>query len=82
MPPTPLWEIEFADEVRNYFLDNDPYTFELLAEIFRLRYYTDPLEGCIEMPNEPGTFVLPVFDHTVLFTFTSGVIRVLMVKPD
>jgi hypothetical protein len=81
-PPQPLWKIEFEDEVKFYFLDNDPYTFELLAELYRLTYYTDPLEDCQERSDSPGVFTLAVLEHTVLFTFSDGVIRVLVVKPD
>ncbi len=82
MPPMPLWKIDFEDEPRDYFLDNDPYTFELLAELFRLTYYTDPLEGTTELADEPGIYVLSVLDHAVLFTFADRLIRVLIVKPD
>jgi hypothetical protein len=81
-PPAPLWKIEFEEEVKFYFLDNDPYTFELLAELYRLTYYTDPLEGCREQADSPGIFALAVLEHTVLFSFNDGVIRVLVVKPD
>jgi hypothetical protein len=47
-----------------------------------LRYYSDPLEGTTEMPHEPGIYVLAALEHSVLFTFNDGVIRVLVVKPD
>jgi hypothetical protein len=82
MPQTPLWEIDFSDEARGYFLDNDPYTFELLAQLFRLTYYTDPLTGTSELSDDPGTYALPTMNHTILFTFTGGLLYILAAKPD
>jgi hypothetical protein len=77
-----LWEIDYSEAAKFYFRDNDPYTFLLLAEIEKLRWYTNPLEGCTELSDDPGTFILSVLDHTVGFTFTGELIRVLFVKPD
>ena len=82
MQQTPQWEIDFSNEARDYFLDNDPYTFELLAELFRLTYYTDPLEGCTALAGNPVVYILAVMGHRVMFTFESGIIYILAVKPD
>ena len=46
-----MWEIEYNEEVKFYFLDNYPYTFDLLVEIERLRHIPDaiPAQRCIQV---------------------------------
>ena len=48
LPPAPIWAIEYEEEVKFYFLDNDPYSFPLLVRLEELRYEADgvPPEGC------------------------------------
>jgi hypothetical protein len=65
----PLWEIEYDRQVSNYFFDNDPYTFPLLARIEELRITPNavPPEGCTPLPGEPGSFMWLVLGHVVVY---------------
>ena len=67
--PIPLWAIEYEEEVKSYFLDNDPYTFPLLIRIEELRYEADAVlpEGCTPLADEPNTYWWQVLDHDVLY---------------
>jgi hypothetical protein len=76
------WLLDFTDEVKFYFIDSGAYTGNLLGEIHLLAYANDPREGCTEMPDEPGVWMLAMMDHKVYFTFEKGLIRIIVVKPD
>ena len=36
-----MWGIEYSDEAKYCFINNDPYTFDLLVKIEELRYSID-----------------------------------------
>lgn len=86
-PPAPLWAIEYEEEVKFYFLDNDPYSFPLLIRIEELRYEPDgiPPEGCRPFADEPNTYWWQVLDHDVLYEKVEETnpptLRILVVKP-
>jgi hypothetical protein len=76
-----MWEIEYKDEVKFYFLDNYPYTFDLLIRIEELRYYPDaiPPEGCT--PVDPDLYLWEVEGHLVYYGIHAQKIVVVVVKP-
>lgn len=86
-PPMPLWAIEYEEEVKSYFLDNDPYSFPLLIRIEELRYESDavPPEGCTPLTDEPNLYWWQVLDHDVLYEkieeTTPPTLRILVIKP-
>lgn len=61
-----MWEIEYSQEVKFYFLDNYPYTFDLLVKIEELRYLVDGLPPDNLTPLEPGFYLWHVLDHLIL----------------
>lgn len=79
-----MWELEYADEVKFYFLDNYPYTFELLVKIEELKFAKDgvPSEGSAGIQS--GYFWWKILDHTVIYRLFSEkrMIRILVVKPN
>lgn len=76
-----MWEIEYSQEVRFHFLDNHPYTFELLVKIEELRHIPEgvPPENHIEL--EPGYHLWTVLDHQVLYERDEKRLTVWAVKP-
>jgi hypothetical protein len=80
----PVWEIEYSDEVKFYFLDNDPYTFALLVRIEELRYAADaiPPEGCTPLPGEPNHYLWLVLEHVVAYEKQgTTTLKIWVVKP-
>ena len=80
----PLWEVEYANEVRNYFLDNDPYSFDLLVRIEELRYSPDaiPPEGCTPLTEEPNNYLWLVLNHVVVYEKVgTNLLKIWAVKP-
>ena len=78
-----MWEIEYRDEIKFYFIDNDPYTFALLIKIEELRYYPDaiPPEGCTLVDD--GLFWWETIEHIVIYerVETEKRIIVITIKP-
>ncbi len=64
-----MWAIEYSNEAKFYFLDNYPYTFELLVNIEQLKFYADatPPEGCTPLGGEPNTYQWTVLGHLVIY---------------
>ena len=87
LPPVPIWAIEYEEEDKFYFLDNDPYSFPLLVRLEELRYEADgvPPEGCNSLPDEPNVYWWQVLDHDVLYEklpeTQPPTLRILVVKP-
>ena len=78
-----MWELDYSDEVMFYFLDNYPYTFELLIKIEELKF-TDwglPPEGY--KLTEAGYYWWEILDHTVIYRIRADIkrIRIFAVKP-
>ena len=46
-----MWEIDYTEEVKFYFIDNGDLVFDLLVSIEELKFIGDgiPPEGCIEI---------------------------------
>lgn len=72
-----MWQLEYTDEAKYYFLDNHPYTFDLLVEIEKLKFY-DPLPG-IEI--EPGLFRWRVLDHLIYYRAEVETLIIAVIKP-
>lgn len=76
-----LWAIEYADQVRNYFVDNSGLTGNLLGEIERLRYAPDGLPGDNYTRFAPGYIEWEVLGHLVFYRLSGDLMEVLAVKP-
>ncbi len=76
-----MWEIEYKDEAKFYFLDNHPYTFDLLVKIEELRYQPDamPPEGVVEI--SPKLYFWLVAEHLVCYGVQGQTITVVAIKP-
>ena len=76
-----MWEIEYSDEAKYYFIDNDPYTFDLLVKIEELRYTADgiPPAGCTMV--EPGLYLWEVLNHLVYYRRRAGKLVIAFVQP-
>ena len=76
-----MLRIEYSPEVKFYFLDNDPYTFELLVKIEELRHTHDGLPT--DSYNMSDNLILwNVLEHTVAYRIVGDLIDVRAVKPD
>jgi hypothetical protein len=77
----PLWEIEYSDEVKFYFIDNGTYTGNLLGEIERLRDAQDglPAENYAEI--EPDHIEWAILGHLVFYWRREKKLVVTVVKP-
>ena len=62
-----MWNIEYSNEVKFYFIDNHPYTFALLIKIEELRHQPDaiPQEGCTQI--EDGLLWWETLEHIVVY---------------
>jgi hypothetical protein len=80
-----MWELEYNEEVKHYFIDNAPYTFMLLVRIEELKYASDaiPPEGLTPVDDEPNVYMWLVLDHVVVFEKLSAlnILRILVIKP-
>jgi hypothetical protein len=77
-----MWEIEYSNEVKFYFIDNSDLVFDLLVRIEELRYTTDgiPTEGCAQL--DPGYYWWEVLRHIVVYRIvTKNRLEILKVKP-
>lgn len=78
-----MWELDYTEEVKLYFLDNYPYTFDLLVRIEELKFSPDakPPEGCMHVP--PNFYFWRVLDHLVIYRklIESNTLEILVVKP-
>jgi hypothetical protein len=78
-----MWELDYTDEVKFYFLDNGDLVFDVLVKIEELKFFDDsmPDEGCIEI--EPELFLWQVLRHWVIFhrLFDLGTLRIAAIKP-
>jgi len=73
-----MWELDYTEEVKLYFVDNGDLVFDVLVKIEELKFFQDamPLEGCIEI--EPDIYLWKVLGHTVIYR-KSVVTRSLMI---
>jgi hypothetical protein len=78
-----MWEIEYRNEIKFYFIDNDPYTFALLIKIEELRHHPDaiPREGCTQIDD--GLLWWETLEHIVIYerVETEKRIIVVAIKP-
>lgn len=76
-----MLRIEYSQEVKFYFLDNDPYTFDLLVKIEELRHTHDGLPTT-SYNVIAGLILWHVLNHTVAYRIVGDLIEVRAVKPD
>ncbi len=62
-----MWEIEYTEEVKFYFIDNGALVFDLLIKIEELRYIPSgiPAEGCTQL--EPSIYIWEVLRHAIIY---------------
>jgi hypothetical protein len=78
---SPLWEIEYRQEVINYFVENGDFTGNLLGEIERLRYSPDGLPESNYTNFAPDLIQWEVLGHLVYYRRQDNTILVAVVKP-
>lgn len=65
-----MWTLHYSQEVKFYFLDNDPYCFDLLVKIEELKFNLDgiPPEGLtpLDDPDEPDLYLWLVLNQVVI----------------
>jgi len=65
-----MWTLQYSEEVKAYFVDNEPYCFNLLVRIEELKFDADatPPEELTPMndPDEPSLYLWLVLDHAVM----------------
>ncbi|MEZ4733258.1 MAG: hypothetical protein R3E79_39690 [Caldilineaceae bacterium] len=65
-----MWTLDYSEEVKSYFVDNEPYCFDLLVRIEELKFHADavPSEGLtpLDDPDEPNLYLWLVLDHIIL----------------
>ncbi len=76
-----MWAIEYADEVKYYFIDNGDLVFDLLIRIEELRLtpHAVPPEGCTQL--DPGFFWWEVLQHIVIYEKKGNTLIIEVVKP-
>jgi len=79
-----MWELEYADEVKFYFLDNYPYTFELLVKIEELKFSEDGMPFAGDAGFRADYYWWRILNHTVIYWIFADrqTIRILAIKPD
>ncbi|MCX6050796.1 MAG: hypothetical protein NT075_37380 [Chloroflexi bacterium] len=62
-----MWQLDYTPAARNYFLDNDPYSFDLLIKIEELKFTSTgiPAEGCTQI--EDGLLWWETLNHAVIY---------------
>ena len=82
-----MWALYYSEEVKSYFVDNEPYCLDLLVQIETLKFASDaiPPEGLtpFDDPDEPNVYLWLIPDHAVILRkVTSGnEIHILAVRP-
>lgn len=78
-----MWAIQYSEEVKLYFIDNGPYTFDLLVKLEELKFYADalPPEGCLQI--DLGWYMWLILNHIVIYeiTPTTKSLTIWVVKP-
>jgi hypothetical protein len=78
-----MWEIDYTEEVKFYFIDNGDLVFDLLVRIGELKFTAEgmPPEGCAQI--EPGVYLWVVLQHSVIYRRTEATrkLRIAVVKP-
>ncbi|MEZ4727336.1 MAG: hypothetical protein R3E79_09405 [Caldilineaceae bacterium] len=60
-------QIDYSEEAKSYFLDNYPYTFDLLIRIEELKFIGDRIlpDNCI--PLTSNYYWWEVLEHAIIF---------------
>ena len=74
-----MWAIEYSNEIKFYFIDNDPYTFALLIKIEALRHQLNaiPQEGCTQING--GLLWWETLEHIVIYERVEAEKRIIIV---
>ncbi|CAN5779364.1 hypothetical protein BH10CHL1_BH10CHL1_47850 [soil metagenome] len=62
-----MWTLKYTQEAQSYFIDNDPYTFQVLVKCEELKHYHGgiPETGCTQIDD--GLLWWEVLDQAVIF---------------
>ena len=78
-----MWEIDYTEEAKFYFIDNGDLVFDLLVQIEELKYAPDglPDENWFEL--EPEIFLWSILRHLVIYQRLEAdrKLRIAAVKP-
>jgi hypothetical protein len=76
-----MWEIEYSNEVKFYFLDNGDLVFDLLVRIEELRHTPNgiPPGGCTQL--EPNFYWWEILRHIVVYEIKGQKLIIEIVKP-
>lgn len=75
-------QIEYSEEARSYFLDNYPYTFNLLVRIEELKFTGDHIlpHNCVRLDST--YYWWETLDHAVIFEqIDTDTLYVVSIKP-
>lgn len=75
-------QIEYSEEAKSYFLDNYPYTFDLLVRIEELKFTTGRMlpTSCVEI--DLGYYWWETLGHAVVFEQIDALtLYVVSIKP-
>ncbi|CAN5737394.1 hypothetical protein BH10CHL1_BH10CHL1_14270 [soil metagenome] len=65
-----MWTLNYSEEVKTYFVDNEPYCFDLLVMIEALKFDANamPPKGLtpLDDPDEPNLYLWLVLAHAVI----------------
>lgn len=78
-----MWEIDYTEEVKFYFIDNGDLVFDLLVRIEELKYAPDGLPDGEWIELEPEIFLWSVLRHFVVYQRSKAErkLRIAVVKP-
>lgn len=78
-----MWALDYSEEVKVYFLDNYPYTFDLVVKIEELKFTEDGLPDEGYSLAETGYYWWEVLDHFVIYRIRPEIklIRIFAIKP-
>ncbi|MCX6049390.1 MAG: hypothetical protein NT075_30185 [Chloroflexi bacterium] len=78
-----MWEIDYSNEAKFYFIDNGKHVFDLLVKISELAHMPEgiPPEGCTQ--ETPGRYWWEVLRHIVIYRRLPAEkkLEILIVKP-
>ncbi|MCX6050243.1 MAG: hypothetical protein NT075_34530 [Chloroflexi bacterium] len=82
-----MWTLNYSEEVKTYFVDNEPYCFDLLVRIEELKFDASavPPEGLtpLDDPEEPSLYLWLVLAHAVILRkiVDEKILYIIAVRP-
>ncbi|MFN8493212.1 MAG: hypothetical protein U0350_36785 [Caldilineaceae bacterium] len=78
-----MWQLDYTNEVKLYFIDNGDLVFDVLVKIEELKFTENgiPREGCTQI--EPGVYLWEVLRHAVIYHRREAThrLRIAAIKP-